>query len=101
MKLPKRVKIGHVTYRIVPLEDPDRAPVVYGLYMGNDCIIKIDVTRDTQIVRDTLLHEIMHGIWQLYAIDDEDLQERTICTMATGLTQVFADNPKIGKFLMG
>ena len=49
--------------------------------------------------KDTLLHEILHGVWNEYNLQEGDDEERTVSTMATGLTQVFLDNPKIGKLL--
>lgn len=50
-------------------------------------------------LKDTLLHEIMHAVFYEYGIQPQDDEERTIRVMSTGLTQVFLDNPEIGKFL--
>jgi hypothetical protein len=57
-----------------------------------------DITSD--IVRaETLLHEISHVVWWVYNLKDEDDEERTVHTMATGLTQVFRDNPKVLEYI--
>lgn len=102
MKIPKKVRIGHVTYKIVPMSKSESYSAdSYGCYMGNECTIVVDATRDPQLVKDTLLHEIMHGVWYWGGLEDGDKQERIVTLMATGLTQVLKDNPKIGEFLTG
>jgi len=49
--------------------------------------------------RDTVLHEIMHGIWHLMDIGHSRIEETVVRKMATGLTQVFQDNPDLMKYL--
>jgi len=44
---------------------------------------------------ETLLHEIMHGVYWAYGIDDKDDEERVVSTMAAGLQQVWRDNPEL------
>lgn len=44
-----------------------------------------------QMAADTLLHEVIHAIEAIYALD---LKEEQVRLVATGLTQVFQDNPE-------
>ncbi len=44
---------------------------------------------------DTLLHEIYHAIYKWHSLRKHDDEERICSVMATGLTQVLRDNPKL------
>ena len=46
-------------------------------------------------VLDTLLHEILHAIWHEYGLADREPEEHAVLMLATGLTQVLYDNPKL------
>ena len=46
-------------------------------------------------VLDTLLHEILHAVWHEYGLEDKEPEEHAITVLATGLTQVLYDNPKL------
>ncbi len=100
MKLPKKGRISHVMCRINPMTELE-AERRDGTFDYPNSEIKIDCLMDIQVVKESLLHEAMHGIWFHYGIKDTDDEEDTIKKMSAGLTQVFLDNPKIGKFLMG
>lgn len=41
----------------------------------------------------TFLHEIMHAVWFVYGIKENDEEERIVTLMSLGWTQVHADNP--------
>jgi hypothetical protein len=47
------------------------------------------------VIVDTVLHEINHAIFWAYLLRDNDDEERTVATIATGWTQVFRDNPAL------
>lgn len=49
---------------------------------------------------DTVLHEIMHALWQHLDIGHRRIEEQVIRKMATGLTQVFQDNPALVQYLV-
>ena len=65
----------------------------YGVFNSLEKTIKVDFEAKDQAL-DTLLHEILHGVYWQYNIKPEDDEERTVTTMATGLTQIFKDNPE-------
>ncbi len=42
---------------------------------------------------DTLLHEILHAVWDQHKLRARVSEERAVTALATGLTAVFCDNP--------
>ena len=94
MDLPASVKIGFRTYRI---EDwaPRSAEASnrYGECSHIECLIRVATSYGEGQAAETLLHEIMHGVWAAYLMDDKDEQERTVGAMSRGLTAVWIDNP--------
>lgn len=42
---------------------------------------------------DTLMHEIMHGIYWAYGIGDDDKEERIVAAFASALVALYRDNP--------
>jgi hypothetical protein len=49
--------------------------------------------------RDTVLHEIMHGIWAVMDVGHTKVEEHVIRKMATGLALVFQHNPELVSYL--
>jgi len=76
---------------------------VKGYFQRNEGM-KIVVLRepsDPMSQRDTVLHELMHLVYFCYGIEESDNEERTVTTLAHGLTEVFARNPDIARYLAG
>ena len=49
---------------------------------------------------DTLIHELLHAIWFIMAIDHGGLDEESVVRrLASGLTGVFLDNPELLTYL--
>ena len=49
---------------------------------------------------DTVLHEILHAIWYNMDIGHNKVEEHVVRKLATGLTQVFQDNPALVQYLV-
>ncbi|MDE2103806.1 MAG: hypothetical protein KGL39_41595 [Patescibacteria group bacterium] len=94
--LPASVKIGWCTYRI---EQWDTREAVAANRYGETCHttskIRVDTGYGTQQAASTLLHEIMHAVSAIWAMDDEDGEERTVKIMQHGLSTVWRDNPEV------
>lgn len=71
----------------------------FGECSTSEQLIRIADNLSPTRLRDILLHEILHAIWWAYRLADEDKEERTVTTLATGLAQVLRDNPKLREFL--
>jgi len=100
MKLPKKIKVGpfNVTCVVVPRMVENEG--VWGKYDHLRYRLRIsDGHPDDVALLDTVLHELFHAIYHVYNIKDDDEEERTVHTLATGFTQVLLDNPQLVKYI--
>ena len=97
--LPGKIRIGYRDYKVLAVEptalegNPDLARIAHlkaELYIGPH-------DNKYELV-DSVIHEILHGVFSTQGIEDEDKQERTVGMLARGLTGVFRDNPKLLQF---
>lgn len=46
---------------------------------------------------DTVIHELLHAVWNQMSLSDldEQLEERVVRALGTGLTGLYSDNPKL------
>lgn len=49
---------------------------------------------------DTIMHEVFHAIFWAYDLEDEDKEERTVSSMATGWVAFLRDNPAFDAWMM-
>lgn len=99
MKIPDKVRIGGINYA-VEYENRlmnDDGQGLSGQISYRHATIKLDTNvQDEQGKKQTLLHEIMHGIAEHFDLPvrtDED----TIDKLAKGLYMVIVDNPNMFK----
>ncbi len=105
MKIPKQVDVGPHQYEVVTEE---RAVLAlrdegkYGITRVDRLEIHIDDAGAQTQVADTLLHEILHCIWDQGGLRMEDpgLEERVVSSLTTGILAVLRQNPKVVKFLL-
>jgi hypothetical protein len=64
---------------------------VYGEVDERTATINLDVDASPEVIRDAILHEIIHAILLMYDKDDEDLV-RLLTPMLLG---VIRDNPRL------
>nr|WLW40598.1 hypothetical protein HIBIKMCM_00031 [Ralstonia phage BOESR1] len=84
------------TYEITFEEDLD----VLGECGTIDCHIAIKENQNPVEEADTVLHEVLHAVHFLMDIGlSPKLEEQVVRKMATGLMQVFADNPQLLMYL--
>jgi len=97
---PKKIKVGAVDYTVHLLEPKDVAQ--YGVCLYEHQRIYLSRNMLHQQASDTLLHEVMHAIWNESGLDHlPDLNEETVIrTMATWLRTVIVDNPDFAKFVL-
>lgn len=89
----KSVKVGPTDFSIeyVPLNDE-----IFGDFSYINSRIRIEENLKGSALVDTVLHEILHAIWKLGQLKDKrEDEERAVAIMATYLTQVLRDNPKM------
>src|SRR3990167_11245539 len=90
--VPPAVKVGPLRYTI------SFAPDVGHRGAWGECnsglrTIELDTSIPPQQAPVTLLHELMHAVWQVYGRHDDtpELEERVIGDLAMGLAQVLQD----------
>jgi len=97
MKIPKKVKIGAVTYDINKVKRPIilGSKVCYGAIDYDGLQIELDGRYPEQKLHHTLLHEILHGIAVDRDIELGEREEDIIDSFASGLHTFIVDNPNV------
>ncbi len=96
--LPPSLRIGPYDIAIIIKDKVSEADDA-GLYHNG---ISINLKKDQYnpiFAVDTVLHEINHCIYRCAGLGKAAPEETAVTAMATGLTQVFRDNPKLLKWL--
>lgn len=69
----------------------------------NALTIWIDPDRPEARIRETLVHELLHALWDVAGLPSRDTervgQEETVDALASGLTLLLRDNPALVKYL--
>ena len=108
---PRKVKIKDTEYQFVPQENlhcfikrkprnktqkVTKRQKLYGMIDYNKQVIQLESLQPTKEMVDTIIHEIFHGIIKEYEIPlDGRKEERFVRDLATGITEVLHDNPKL------
>lgn len=100
-KLPKKIKVAAFDMSIEPMSISEaHVRNRWGEFTALTQTIRIEDPFPHQHKHlDTTFHELLHAIYWAYGIEEGDNEERTVSTIATGLTQVLRDNPKLVKFI--
>ena len=99
-KYPRKIKIGPYNY-VVELF-PDATHSDHGACVYNHQTIFLSANQHAERAGDTLLHEVLHAIWDVAGFDVmPDLHEESIVRgMATMLSAVLKENPQLAKFIL-
>lgn len=115
VKKPKKIKIGSFTFNIEYESPPLKVPevkidtnieesdegddTVYGYSCVSENKIVIDKSLSEEFTRNILLHEILHMIFDIYIVDEEDPIEKKIRILSPSLIQLFRDNKMLKDYL--
>ena len=93
----KKVKVGYKTYKIDKYEHQvNHAHYGFTDHVKGLIAISEPLSKDDAERKNTLLHEVLHGICYVYNIGlEHEEEERIVTTIANGLIQVLQDNPKL------
>jgi len=99
-KYPKKIKIGPYNYTVQVF--PDATHTDHGACVYNHQTIFLSENQHAERAGDTLLHEVLHAIWDVAGFDTmPDLHEETIVrSTATWLSAVLRDNPQLADFIL-
>lgn len=99
-KLPTPIKIGYkeVSLETISTEDAEKEGI-YGKYESYNETISIQEGLKGPVLADTLVHELLHAIWNHQGTGDVQglarHEEFLVNTLSTGLIQVLHDNPDL------
>ena len=97
---PAFVTLGPVDYAIEELpETLAREAVRLGDSDHIRTTIRIDFSLPDRVVGVTMLHEILHCIWDSYSIGTKSSEERTVEALSNGFAAVWRNNPKLVRWL--
>ena len=95
---PKAVRVNGKTYQVIftpknPLVEFEN----HGMCDNAKHTIHIEGDQIPVEEVDTVIHELLHAVWYQMSLTDFDVQleERVVRALGTGLTGLFADNPKL------
>lgn len=101
--LPETLKIAHLTYDLEIMDASWlRESGRFGEHNGTDQIIRLSSAQKRQSARDTLIHEITHGmLWIFHALDELGrVEEERLCALLPVFLYTFKeDNPEVWSFL--
>lgn len=109
-EVPQPIKIG---YRLIRVEEIPPKDHRIGVYTGQMDIhagaIFLYPGLDRNQAAEVIIHEILHGIWKVFGLPDNDenkdarlepmTQERCVSSISNGLATVMTDNPRLFKWI--
>lgn len=97
MNIPEHIKIGGMEYRIKLKENTmhaDNKNRLMGTIDHMKHVIKLSTKQDADEMQATLLHEVIHAIFQQAGMELGDKTESVCNCVSYGLRQVLTDNEK-------
>ena len=102
-KLPSKAYVLGYEYVIEDMSEKlHKEREAYGDCCNEKKLIRVYCGTAMAMVRDTLLHEILHAIWHLSYLQNNEEEEKAVSRLSTGLIGFFDDprNAKVKSFLM-
>lgn len=99
-KLPKTIRIGGFDLVIKDFQPPDiRGKQLRGELHWHEQAMALDLNDHPVLLAETIIHELLHGIYRAYSLYGKDDEERTVEAIGVGVLQIVRDNPKLMKAL--
>lgn len=102
MKCPSKIKIGPRTYDIKYVEDlrSEDDKQIHGQCHPDELTISLHTGQKKNTEQDSVMHEVLHGIFNLIHLHMPDLEENIVCRMSPVLLGVIKENPKLVRYLV-
>lgn len=103
MTIPTKIKVGYLEYdvQLHQLLNNDAGVALYGQHSAFETWIKINLNANPAQMKASLVHELLHAVLDQYYPAHLANEERLVNALTTGLTNLFNDNPELGKYLCG
>lgn len=110
-EIPQPIKVGYRSFRIELIPPKDgRIGVYTGQMDFHAGAIFLSPGLDRNQAAEVVIHEVLHGIWRVFGLPDNDenkdarlepmTQERCVSSISFGLATVMKDNPDLGRWLL-
>lgn len=97
-ELPESIRIGPYDYSVRPMDRIEQLETG-AMGMCDEEFNVISLAEDSQPIHkaETLIHEILHGLWGAADLPNEGEvdEERIVTALAKGILQVARDNPAV------
>jgi hypothetical protein len=100
--IPDKLRIGPYDVTVEKLDSipDDDGKMLWGCYDHGKLLIQITRSQPNILfIIDTLFHEIYHAIYVNTGLGYASSEEHVVSAMATGMTQVYRDNPALVTWL--
>ena len=97
-KLPKKIKVGPYDYTIRSYVWKAEDDQIGGCDTQR-LVLSVDDSGPAMVTKNTLLHEVLHAVYDLYDLGPDDSEEDVVMRLSNGLQMVMVDNPGLGKYL--
>lgn len=102
MKLPTSIRIGAADYVIERAKELDGGETM-GQFLRDEKLIRY-VPMSPDINANTLMHEVLHGLYSCSALDatkqGKQQEERIVTALTNQLMQFMLDNPAFVRYLL-
>lgn len=97
---PKKVKVGPYNYVIKEFPAGETSNHGACVYIHQE--IYLNRNQSAERAADTLLHEVMHAIWDVAGLDQVPMlhEEVVVRAFATHLTDILNTNPQLTNFIL-
>lgn len=92
-RLLDNLEIVGKSYEVLLLDDMGDK---LGEHDSTQQVITLLASQHQEAIRDTLLHEVIHAVSDAMNLD---LREKQVASLATGLVQIFRNNPHFLQFI--
>lgn len=102
--IPKKIKVGHVTYRtdVVAGLKGSCNEKLYGTMNHEKAVISIALGMNKDLEQEVVIHEILHAAMRNHPHNflNIDQEESIVNHLGMQLMSVFKDNPKLMEYLL-
>jgi hypothetical protein len=92
---PNKVKIGYREFRITTAPLRDR----YGECDKEKGDIFYAPGQKPDLRLNTIIHELLHGAWEVGGLEDSDTEERVVTILANQISGMLQDNPELVQWI--
>ena len=97
-QFPRRLRIAGkmIEVRFISKEEAEERGI-WGTFVPAESTIYVADCGTAADLLDTILHEVLHALYYVWNLNDEDDEERTVHTLASALQAIFVDNKQFYK----